>query len=434
MNLLRQVLPALVFIFFLPLSVQAGDKILVLKISGPINPVVAEYVSQGIRDANRDGAPLVVLQMDTPGGLDTSMRIIIKEIQSSLVPVATFVAPGGSRAASAGAFISIASHIAAMSPGTNIGAAHPVNMLGGGQDGKNKDGKNVMQDKIENDAAAYIRSLAELRGRNAFWAEMAVRKSVSISETEAMKLNVIDLVAVDLDALLLALEDREVAMGKNKIILKLEGKERDFQEMNKRQKFLDIISSPNIAYMLLMVGMLGLYLELSNPGLILPGVIGGVSLILALYAMQALPINYAGLLLILLGAVLLIAELNVPSFGLLSSGAAICILLGSIFLMDTDDPALQISRAILYPTVGAILLASFGIAYLASKIRTLRPVSGAEALLGASAVVKTELNPEGSVFLHGEIWNASCENQTIPVGESVIVDSVNGLKLKVRKP
>ena len=307
------------FIFFLffwfTSPAFAANQIVVLKISGAINPAVAEFVSHEIHKANKDQQALIVLNMDTPGGLDTSMRQIIKKIQSSEVPVATYVSPSGSRAASAGAFITIASHIAAMAPGTNIGAAHPVNMMGGGGEG---DQAKTMKEKVVNDAAAYIRSLAELRKRNSHWAELAVVKSVSISAEEAKKLNVIDLIAADIQALILAVNNREVRVASGLKLLKTKDQEIVFQEMNARQKMLDIISNPNVAYMLLMIGMVGLYFELSNPGLVFPGVIGAVSMVLALYAMQTLPIDYAGLLLIILGALFFIAEIIVSGIILFS--------------------------------------------------------------------------------------------------------------------
>ena len=417
-------------VIILPLMVWSTNAfgsggIVVIKIDGAINPAVAEFVTNEIRSANMSLEELIVIQMDTPGGLDTAMREIIKAIQSSKIPVASFVSPGGSRAASAGTFIAIASHIAAMEPGTNIGAAHPVNLMGGGA------GK-VMEEKVVNDASAYIRSLAEQRGRNAHWAELSVRKSVSVSAEEAKRLNIIDFVVANLDSLVLALDKREVKLGESIVVLNTTDKNIVFKEMNRRQRLLDIISSPNIAYILMMLGLVGLYLELSNPGLILPGVIGSISLILALYAMQTLPINYAGLLLIILGVVLFIAEVNVMSYGLLSISGAISIFLGSIMLIDSDDPAMQISKMILYPTLGMTFLLSIGSIYLAKKAHQLRTITGMEGLLGEVGVVKETLNPEGRVLIHGEIWNAKSD-VTISDGEKVIVEAVEDLKIKVRK-
>ena len=428
MIIFRKLLVIALLLMVWPANAFGSDGIIVVKIEGAINPVVAEFVVNEIRSANTSSEELIIIRMDTPGGLDTSMRKIIKAIQSSKIPVASFVSPGGSRAASAGTFIAIASHIAAMEPGTNIGAAHPVNLMGGGTGGQAK----VMEDKVVNDASAYIRSLAEQRGRNTHWAELSVRKSVSVSAEEAKRLNVIDLVAANLDSLVLALDKREVKLGGSIITLNTAQKNITFKEMNRRQRILDIIASPNVAYVLMMLGLVGLYLELSNPGLILPGVVGSVSLILALYAMQTLPINYAGLLLIILGVVLLIAEVNVMSYGLLSISGAISIFLGSIMLMDSDDPAMQISKMILYPTLGMTFLFSIGSIYLAKKAHQLVTTTGMEGLLGEVGVVKETLNPEGTVLIHGETWNAKSDI-TISDGEKVIVEAVEGLKIKVRK-
>jgi len=428
MIIFRKLLVIVLLLMVWPANAFGADGIIVVKIEGAINPVVAEFVANEIRSANTSSEELIVIRMDTPGGLDTSMRKIIKAIQSSKVPVASFVSPGGSRAASAGTFIIIASHIAAMEPGTNIGAAHPVNLMGGGTGGQAK----VMEDKVVNDASAYIRSLAEKRGRNTHWAELSVRKSVSVSAGEAKRLNVIDLVAANLDSLVLALDKREVKLGGSIITLNTAEKNIIFKEMNSRQRILDIIASPNVAYVLMMLGLVGLFFELSNPGLILPGVVGSVSLVLALYAMQALPINYAGLLLIILGVVLLIAEVNVMSYGLLAMSGAISIFLGSIMLIDSDDPTMQISKMILYPTLGMTFLFSIGSIYLAKKAHQLVTTTGMEGLLGEVGVVKETLNLEGRVLIHGEIWMAESDT-VISVGEKVSVEVVKGLKIKVRK-
>ena len=418
----------LLLIWLLAVSpAHSKDLVIVVKISGSINPAVAEYISHEISQANADQEALIVLHMDTPGGLDTSMRQIIKKIQGSQVPVASFVAPSGSRAASAGTFITIASHIAAMAPGTNIGAAHPVNMMGGG--GESEQAK-TMEHKVVNDAAAYIRSLAQLRNRNEHWAELAVVKSVSISAEEAMRLNVIDLVAADVKALVLAVDGREVQVASGSVTLRTGNLEIVYHEMNPRQKFLDIISSPNVAYILMMIGMVGLYFELSNPGLVLPGVIGAISLILALYAMQTLPINYAGLLLILFGVILFIAEISIMSYGLLSVSAVISLFLGSTMLIDSDDPALQISRAILYPTLGLTVVLSVGIVVLATRTRNLKKLGGMDGMIGETGLVKDALNPVGRVQVHGELWEAEAEGP-VAEGETVRVDSVAGLKIKV---
>ena len=428
MIIFRKLLVIALLLMVWPANAFGSNSIIVIEVEGAINPVVAEFVTNEIRSANTSSEELIVIRMDTPGGLDTSMRKIIKAIQSSKIPVASFVSPSGSRAASAGTFITIASHIAAMEPGTNIGAAHPVNLMGGGTGGQAK----LMEEKVVNDASAYIRSLAEQRGRNAHWAELSVRKSVSVSAEEAKRLNVIDLVAANLDSLVLALDKREVKLRGSIITLNTAERNITFKEMNSRQRILDIIASPNVAYVLMILGLVGLYFELSNPGLILPGVVGSISLVLALYAMQTLPINYAGLLLIILGVVLLIAEVNVMSYGLLAMSGAISIFLGSIMLIDSDDPAMQISKMILYPTLGMTFLFSIGSIYLAKKAHQLRTTTGMEGLLGEIGVVKETLNPEGRVLIHGEMWKAESDT-VISVGEKVSVEVVKGLKIQVRK-
>ena len=421
------------FVVLLPLLVWSttafgAGRIIVIEVDGVINPVVAEFIANEIYNANKFSEELIVIQMDTPGGLDPSMRKIIKAIQNSKVPVASFISPSGSRAASAGVFIAIASHISAMEPGTKIGAAHPVKLIVGGEGEQAK----IIEDKVVNDTSTYIRSLAEQRGRNDHWAELSVRKNVSVSSEEAKRLNVIDLLAANLDSLVLALDTREVKLGGNIIKLNTAEKNILFKEMNSRQKILNIIASPNVAYVLMMLGLVGLYLELSNPGLILPGVLGSLSLILALYAMQMLPINYSGLLLIFIGVILLIAEVSLMSYGLLALSGAISIFLGSIMLIDSEDPAMQISKIVLYPTLGMNFLVSIGSIYLAKKTHQLVTTTGMEGLLGEIGVVKEILNLEGLVLIHGEMWKAESDT-VILVGEKVSVEVVKGLKIKVRK-
>lgn len=416
----------LAFLWFAS-PVFAANQIVVVKISGAINPAVSQFVSQEIHQANEEQQALIILNMDTPGGLDTSMRQIIKEIQNSHVPVASFVSPSRSRAASVGTFITIASHIAAMAPGTNIGAAHPVNMMG-----SNNEQETTLEKKMVNDAAAYIRSLAELRNRNSHWAELAVVKSVSISAEEAKRLNVIDLIAVNVESLALAIDGRKIQTASGVMILKTAGLEIVYHEMSPRLKMLDIISNPNVAYVLMMIGVVGLYFEMSNPGLIFPGVIGVVSMVLSLYAMQTLPIDYAGLLLVLLGALFFIAEIGVMSYGLLSLAGVISMFLGSTMLIDSEDPAMQISKDILYPTLGLAIVFSIGILIFATRTRNLKKQGGADGMLGEIGIVKETLNPNGRVLVHGELWEAECEAK-IMEGEHVIVESVEGLKVRVKK-
>ena len=411
-----------------PITTTAGaavDHVYVARVEGIIAPSSADFIIRAIHKAEEGRGQAVVIELDTPGGLDTSMRIIVKEILRSPVPVVVYVSPSGARAASAGAFITIAAHVAAMAPGTNIGAAHPVQMGGGEMD-------EEMAKKVENDAAAYIRSLAERRGRNAKWAEEAVRKSVSITATEAVELKVIDLVANNLDDLLAKIDGRTVETGAGKITLKTDQAKIVEVEMSFRDRILQVITNPTIAYILLILGMAGLYFELSNPGAILPGVLGGISLILAFYAFQTLPINFAGLLLIILGVLLFIAELQVASHGVLTAGGVAAMLLGSLMLVDSPAPFLQISLSAIIGVTAAT--AGFFIVIIGAAIRAHRrqPATGREGLIGLTGVVKTPLKPEGQIFLRGELWNATCEEPVEP-GEKVEVTGIIGLTLNVKK-
>lgn len=397
----------------------------VITIDGVINPVVVEFISKAIRRAETEGAECLVIQMDTPGGLDLSMRSIIKEMMSADIPIIVYVSPGGARAASAGAIITLAADIAAMTPGTNIGAAHPVS-LGGGKMGED------MAKKIENDAAAYVESIATKRNRNKEWAIKAVRESVSITEIEALKINVIDLIATDLDDLLSQIDGREIktAAGVKKLATK--NIMVSHSEMGMREKILDTLSNPNIAYILMMLGFLGLYFELSNPGAIFPGVIGGISLILAFFAFQTLPINYAGVLLILLALILFILEFKVTSFGMLSVGGIISLTLGSLMLFDSSVPFLRVSFDIIIPVV-TVTSAFFILAvFLAIKAHRRKPTTGREGLLGTTGIVKSKIDPQGKVFIHGEYWDA-VSDEMIPEETRVEVIEVKHIGIKVKK-
>lgn len=397
----------------------------VIKINGVINPAASEYVIKAIERASKTKAELLVIELDTPGGLDTSMRSIVKEMIASPVPVVVYVAPSGARAASAGAFITLASHIAAMAPGTNIGAAHPVAV------GEKMD--KTVAEKAANDAAAYIRSLAESRGRNADWAEKAVRKSASITETEALRLRVIDLIAEDLTALLKAIDGKKVKTTTGERTIRTTNTKIDHLEKGFRHKVLDFISDPNIAYMLMLLGFYGIFFELTNPGSIFPGVVGVICLILAFYSFQTLPVNYAGLLLILAGLTLFLLEIKIVSYGLLTLGGIACVILGSIMLIDSEDPLLRISLSMIIPSavVSAIFfILTFRLAYKAHKPK---PVTGTEALLGAEGVAKTTIDErEGTVFVNGELWSARSET---PIEEQsqIVVYDIKGLTLWVRK-
>jgi membrane-bound serine protease (ClpP class) len=351
------------------------------------------------------------------------MRLIIKDITSSPVPVIIYVAPTGARAASAGVFILYAAHIASMAPGTNVGAAHPVAMGGGEMDA-------VMKDKVENDAAAYIRSIAEKRGRNIKWAEDAVRKSVSVTEKEALALKVIDLVADDIPSLLAAVDGREVITGRGKNVLHTKTAVLKDLPLGWRLEALKALSDPNIAFLLMTLGTIGLLAELYNPGAILPGIVGAISLILAFYSLQTLPINYAGLLLIVLGIVLFILEIKVASYGLLSLGGLASLIFGALLLVKTDAPFLKVSLTFIVPTAltfGAILMT---LTWMALRTRRRLAVTGAEGMIGNIALAKTDVAPRGRVFLHGELWEA-VSDEPIHQGEEVEVKAVAGLTLKV---
>jgi membrane-bound serine protease (ClpP class) len=403
-----------------------NNVIYLLKIDGIINPATAGYITKGIDKAEKEGASCLVLQMDTPGGLMESMRSIVKRMLTAQIPIIVYVAPSGSRAGSAGVFITMAAHIAAMAPGTNIGAAHPVQM------GEKMDDK--MEAKVLNDSVAYIKTIAKQRGRNEQWGEQAVRESVSVKEDEALKLGVIDLVSPSLEDLLRSIDGRQVEISPGNVItLKVKGAETKNLKMSFRDQLLSIISNPNIAYILLMLGIYGLFFELANPGVILPGVIGGICLILAFFALQMLPINYAGVALILLGIILFIAEIKITSYGMLSVAGVISLLLGSVMLIDSPAAFLQISfvRFIL-PVV--VVSAAFFLFALIMVVRAhrRRPTTGKEGLIGRIGVATVDLKPEGVVEIRGELWNAVAEEE-IKAGEKVQVKEMDGMKVRVIK-
>ncbi|MCZ7625458.1 MAG: serine protease [Candidatus Methylomirabilota bacterium] len=402
----------------------APRPVLAIQIEGVISPSTADYIIRAIKQADREVAQALIIELDTPGGLDLSMRSIIKEMLAAERPIIVYVSPKGARAASAGAFITLAAHVAAMAPGTNIGAAHPVNM-GGPMD-------KEMTKKVTNDAAAYIRTIAEQRGRNVQWAEDAVRKSVSATEKEALTLKIIDLVADRLDDLLVALDGREVTTAGGTVILHTKGVEVSRIDMSLRDKILKVISDPTIAYMLLMLGLAGLYFELSTPGAILPGVLGGICLILAFYAFQTLPINYAGLLLILLAIILFIAEIKVTSYGMLAVGGIIAMILGSMMLIKSPAPFMRISLPAIILTTGATAAFFLFIVAMALRAQHQQTTTGAEGLIGQIGTVRTPLKPEGSILVGGELWSARCEEGAEP-GDKVRIRTLKGLLLFVSK-
>jgi membrane-bound serine protease (ClpP class) len=433
---------------------------LLLEVKGPIGPAVSDFVVRGIEQAEHSGAKLVILRMDTPGGLDTSMRTIIHKILASSVPVATYVAPGGSRAASAGTYILYASHIAAMAPATNLGAATPVQIGGPGlpgggggepeqkpqggeqqkqgseqgqaQDEKQKSasGGSAMEHKIVNDAVAYIRGLAKLRGRNAEWAEQAVREAASLTAEDALQKHVIDVIAPDVDSLLAKIDGRTVQVNGHDEVLHTKDLTVRVIEPDWRTRLLAIITNPNVAYILMLLGVYGLFFELANPGSILPGVLGAISLLLALYAFQVLPVNYAGLGLILLGIAFMVAEVFVPSFGALGIGGAVAFVVGSVILMETEVQAYTISMPLI--VVVALVSVAFFISVMTMAVRQRKRgvVSGQEHMIGNVGEAVDEFDERGRVWLEGELWDART-SAPVARGQRVRVRSVHGLTLDV---
>jgi len=394
------------------LGLAEQREVFIIQIADAISPGTAEFIKSGIRTAEEKGAACLIIELDTPGGLAESMRMIVQNILASSVPVVVYVYPSGARAASAGVMITMAADVAAMAPGTNIGAAHPVGAGG-------KDIEGSMSEKIVNDMVAQAKSVAERRGRNAKWVEDAIRESVSITETEAVKENVIDLVAEDPDDLIRQLNGRKL---KDRGLLNLDNAKKVVLEESLRTKILKTISNPNIAYILMMIGLAGLYFEFSHPGAVFPGVIGGISLILAFFALQTLPVNYAGVLLIVLAIIFFIMEMKITSYGLLSVAGIVSLLLGSLMLFEGGAPGMKLSLQVLLPTI--ILISGFfvAVASLVFRAQISKPTTGSGGLLGEIGIVKKALTPEGKVFVHGELWNARARE---PLDENTKVRVVN---------
>jgi len=398
----------------------AANEVYVIKISGSINPATADFLEKGIQKASADKVSCLIIEIDTPGGLAESMRKIVMAIFASKVPVISYVAPSGARAASAGVMITLAADIAAMAPGTNIGAAHPVGAGG-------RDIGGTMAEKVTNDMVAEIKSIAKKRKRNVQWAEKAVRQSVSVTETEALKDNVVDIVAKDLDDLIRQINGRKI---ENKGVLKLDHPKKVFIKESLRTKVLKTISDPNIAYILMMVGLVGLFFELAHPGAVLPGVVGGISIILAFFAFQTIPINYAGFLLIILALVFFILEMKIASYGLLSVAGVTCLLLGSLMLFENDGSGMELSWGVLVPTMAVVSGFFVFVSGLVFKSHLSKPRTGANGLVGEIGVVKETILTEGKVLVHGEMWKA-ISKVTIEKGTRVRVVRVERLVLEV---
>lgn len=438
-------LPAIAFCTFFSLlaltllfspAVSAGERTAVmLEAKGVIGPAISDYLLRGLASARETGAAAVIIRLDTPGGLDSSMRDIIKAILASPVPVISYVAPDGARAASAGTYILYASHLAAMAPATNLGAATPVQMGGAPSEEKQEDqeGKkpaDAMERKIINDAAAYIKALADHHGRNAEWAVLAVRESVSLSAREALDLRVIEIVATDIDDLLNQADGRQVRLESGNVSLATKNLAVTPIEQSWRVKLLAIITDPNIAYLLMLLGVLGLIYELSNPGLFLPGVAGAIFLLLALYAFQVLPVNYSGLALMLLGILLMVGEAFMPSFGSLGVGGIIAFAIGSLILME--DEALRISPLLIIATVSVFAALMFLVLGRFVALRRKKVVTGTEAMIGMTGEAVDDFSGEGRIWLLGESWRAHCAGQ-VRKGEKVKVTATDGLLLTIEK-
>jgi membrane-bound serine protease (ClpP class) len=412
--------------FFLPIILTA-QTVVSLKIDGAINPVVADYILHGIEKAGREKASCLLIHLNTPGGLLQSTRVIVSSVLESPVPVIVYVSPGGSHAGSAGVFITLAAHIAAMAPGTNIGAAHPVSFQ--------QAADSIMNEKGTNDAAAFIRAIAEKRNRNVQWAENAVRQSVSITEKEALRDHVIDLIAFNEEDLLDQVNGKQVELGMTTATLHTKGARVVSYEMNFAEKILNVLSDPSIAYIMLLLGLYGVLFELFSPGAILPGIIGGIALILAFYSMHTLPVNYAGLALIVFSIILFLLEIKIASHGLLAIGGVVSLFLGSIMLIRSQSSLelISISRAVIIGFTIVTALFFLFVIGMGLKAQRARVATGQEGMIGAIAYALDMLEPTGRVTFQGEVWNATSLTGTIGQGDQVLVREIRNLMLYVEK-
>jgi membrane-bound serine protease (ClpP class) len=404
----------------------AAKDVYQISVQGVIGPPIAQFIIESLKKATDGDAEALLILLDTPGGLDTSMREIIKAIMDSKIPVIVYVYPQGARAASAGSIILLASHVAAMAPGTNAGAAHPVSI------GKDEKPDKVMMKKVVQDAEAYSKSIAKKRGRNVEWAGKAVTQSVSATAEDALRMHVIDLVAATVDDLLLKIDGKTVEIGDKKVALKTKGAKPKELVMSFKYRFLSTITDPNVAYILMMLGFYGILFEIYSPGAIFPGVIGGICIILAFYSFSAIPISFAGLGLILLGVIFFILEIKVVSHGALSLAGVISLILGSVMLIDLPSEWLSISWMSILVVVAVTVLFFVGVLSYAIKAQLSKVRTGSEGLIGEEGIARTDVREKGKVQVHGELWNAESE-EPIAAGEKVIVTELKGMTVKVKK-
>ncbi|MEO0129433.1 MAG: nodulation protein NfeD [candidate division WOR-3 bacterium] len=408
------------------LVILQANTIYLGELSGVISPASSAYILRAITIAEEKNAECLIIKLDTPGGLDESMREITKRILNAKIPVVIYVAPKGARAASAGVFILYSSHIAAMAPGTNVGAAHPVGMGGEKVD-------SVMSNKVTNDAVAYLQSLAKARNRNVQWAEKAVRESASIDDETALKIGVCEIIAENEEELIKKLDGREIKIHEQTKKLDTKSSPSKKLSMTLREKLLLILTNPNIAYILLLLGIYGLFFELQNPGMIFPGVVGGICLILGFYALHLLPVNYAGLALIILSAIFFILEIYVTSHGLLSVGGVVSLIIGSLILFESDLPFLRVSWEVIMVVVIIIVIFVGILLFMGIKAQFRKPSAGKEGLVGEIGIARTDIDEKGgTAFVHGEWWNA-VSDKPIKRGAKIRVLNSEGMVLKVEE-
>ena len=423
---MKHIFTTIVLYFFMPMCIT-GQPVVSIKIEGPINPVTADFINEAIENARLKNATCLLIHLNTPGGLLQSTREIVTSLLESPVPVIVYVSPEGAHAGSAGVFITMAAHIAAMAEATNIGAAHPVNMQGGMD--------SVMSEKVTNDAAAFIRSIAAKRNRNLEWAEDAVRKSIAISAGEAILKHVVDLIAFSDKDLLNQVDGKQIKLSRGYVTLHTKNAPVAVFRMTPLDKFLNIISDPNIAYLMLMLGFFGILFELFNPGAILPGIIGVIALVLAFYSMRTLPVNYAGLALIIFGVLLLLLEIKIVSHGMLAIGGIASLLLGSMMLIKASSPLelAGISKLLIVVTTAVVALLFLAVIGAGLKAQKRKPVTGLEAMIGLKGITLTDLVPDGRVKVQGEMWNASSVRGNINKGEEVRINAIKKFTLYVEK-